>query len=62
MDGAAYHSGFDKEHSDYERQKVLLSKGWDLYRIWSTNWLNDQGAEFNKLTQAIDKKLSLPID
>ncbi len=58
MDGAMYHSGFDKEHSDFSRQKVLEEKGWDLYRIWSTNWLNDNEREFNKLTEKIDKELA----
>lgn len=57
MDGAMYHSGFDKEHSDYTRQKVLKDKGWELYRIWSTNWLNDGEQEFRRLTQKIDEKL-----
>lgn len=58
MDGAMYHSGYDKEHSDYNRQKILEDKGWHLYRIWSTNWLSDNEREFNKLTQIIDDKLS----
>lgn len=58
MDGAMYHSGFDKEHSDYTRQKVLEDKGWDLYRIWSTNWLNDGEQELRRLTQKIDEKLA----
>lgn len=57
MDGAMYHSGFDKEHSDYTRQIVLEEKGWDLYRIWSTNWLNDNEREFDRLIQKIDNKL-----
>lgn len=55
MDGAMYHSGFDKEHSDYNRQKVLEEKGWKLYRIWSTNWLNDTDREFSKLVEQIDR-------
>lgn len=55
MDGAMYHSGFDKEHSDYNRQKVLEEKGWKLYRIWSTNWLNDTEREFSKLVEQIDR-------
>lgn len=57
MDGAAYHSGYDREHSDYERQKVLEDKGWEIYRIWSTNWLNDQSSEFQRLTGKIDNLL-----
>jgi hypothetical protein len=57
MDGAMYHSGFDKEQSDYNRQKVLESKGWELYRIWSTNWLNDIDREFNRLVEKINERL-----
>lgn len=57
MDGAMYHSGFDKEQSDYNRQKVLEEKGWELYRIWSTNWLDDTEREFSRLTQLIDKNI-----
>lgn len=58
MDGATYHSGFHKEQSDYNRQFVLEKmKGWKLYRIWSTNWLNDEEAEFNELVQKIDELL-----
>lgn len=59
MDGAMYHSGFDKEQSDFNRQKVLEDKGWELYRIWSTNWLNDMEREFDRLTQAINKRLTI---
>lgn len=59
MDGAMYHSGFDKEQSDYNRQKVLEQKGWELYRIWSTNWLDDTDREFSRLTQFIDKSIAV---
>lgn len=61
MDGAMYHSGYEKEHSDYTRQKVLEAKGWDIYRIWSTNWLMDTDREFSKLTQQIDKAISVDV-
>lgn len=58
MDGAMYHSGFYKEQSDYNRQDVLEKmKGWRLYRIWSTNWLNDEQGEFLQLTNTIDEML-----
>ncbi len=59
MDGAMYHSGFDKEQSDYNRQKVLEDKGWELYRIWSTNWLDDADREFSRLTQLVDKNIAI---
>jgi KaiC/GvpD/RAD55 family RecA-like ATPase len=58
MDGAAYHTGFDKEHSDSQRQKVLETKGWKLHRIWSTNWLNNQQEELDTLIETVDKELA----
>lgn len=58
MDGSTYHSGFNKEQSDYNRQFVLEKmKGWKIERIWSTNWLNDSEAEFNRLVERIDQLL-----
>lgn len=57
MDGATYHTGYYKEHSDYNRQQVLEAKGWTLYRIWSTNWLNDEAREFDRLVNKIDEML-----
>ncbi|MBC7764350.1 DUF2075 domain-containing protein [Microbacteriaceae bacterium] len=57
MDGATYHSGYDKEHSDNAREQVLRAKGWEIYRIWSTNWLNDTLGEFTKLIEKIDYQL-----
>ena len=57
MDGATYHSGFEKEFSDAQRQAILEDKGWKIYRVWSTNWLNDMEGEFNALIQAIEEEL-----
>jgi len=54
MDGATYHRGFNKAFSDAQRQEILEIKGWQIYRIWSTNWLNDTNEEFKKLTSKID--------
>ncbi|MBQ3309072.1 hypothetical protein IJG78_00140 [Candidatus Saccharibacteria bacterium] len=57
MDGATYHSGFNKEFSDLQRQEVLEKKGWNIYRIWSTNWLKDTEKEFQGLVKIIDEYL-----
>ena len=57
MDGATYHSGYIKEFSDQQRQAILESKGWKIYRIWSTNWLNDTNKEFSDLVAEIDELL-----
>lgn len=57
MDGAMYHSGYVKEFADQQRQEILEMKGWQIYRIWSTNWLNDTEAEFKALVAEIDRLL-----
>ena len=54
MDGATYHSGYIKQFSDAQRQEILETKGWNIYRIWSTNWLNDIDTEFKKLVSKIN--------
>ena len=57
MDGATYHSGYEKEFSDAQRQDILENKGWVIYRIWSANWLNDPEGEFNALVDVIEEEL-----
>lgn len=37
-DGATYHSSRAARDRDRLREKVLMERGWRLYRIWSTDW------------------------
>lgn len=48
-DGATYHSSLSARDNDITRQKVLENYGWNIYRIWSTNWFNDSKTELRKL-------------
>jgi len=48
-DGAAYHSSVSARDNDITRQKVLESMGWNIYRIWSTNWFENPKKEIKKL-------------
>jgi hypothetical protein len=57
MDGAMYHRGYRQAFCDAQRQETLEAKGWQVYRIWSTNWLNNIDYEFKKLTDKIDELL-----
>ncbi|MCA6070014.1 MAG: hypothetical protein LE180_02710 [Endomicrobium sp.] len=57
MDGAMYHKGHRRAFCDAQRQETLETKGWEVYRIWSTNWINSIDSEFNKLVVKIDKLL-----
>ena len=40
-DGATYHSSKSARDRDRLREEVLSRLGWDLYRIWSTDWFRD---------------------
>ena len=53
-DGAAYHSARTARERDRLRQDVLENMGWKIYRIWSTDWINDPVTEGAKLIEAVD--------
>jgi len=56
-DGAAYHSSKSSRDRDRLRQEVLEARGWELYRIWSTDWFRDPEKELKKLQSAISSTL-----
>lgn len=53
-DGRLYHSSKFARERDYHRQKYLESRGWKIYRIWSTNWWKNPDLEIKKLKAYID--------
>lgn len=53
-DGAAYHSSRTARDRDILRQEILENLGWKFYRIWSTNWINDNDNEKRRLLAAIE--------
>ena len=48
-DGATYHSDKSIRDRDLLRQRILESKGWSIYRIWSTDWFKNKEKEIKKL-------------
>ena len=40
-DGATYHGSRSARDRDRLRQSVLESMGWEVMRVWSTDWFND---------------------
>ncbi len=50
-DGATYHSARAARDRDKYRQSVLESMGWEIYRIWSTDWFENAEAEIKKLVE-----------
>ena len=56
-DGASYHSSKSARDRDILRQEVLERLGWDIYRIWSTDWFRDSRLQTEKLKKYLDRKL-----
>ena len=52
-DGATYHSSRAARDRDRLREKVLLERGWKLYRIWSTDWFVSPVQAKQKLIDAV---------
>jgi very-short-patch-repair endonuclease len=57
-DGATYHSSRSARDRDRLRQEILESLGWNLHRIWSTDWFKNPEREAKKLFAAIEQSLS----
>ena len=53
-DGATYHSAKSARDRDRLREEVLRGQGWQLYRVWSTDWFRDADAETRKLITFIE--------
>ena len=52
-DGRAYHSSKSARDRDILRQEILEGLGWNIYRIWSTDWFLDPNKELKKLDNHI---------
>ncbi|MBE8181925.1 MAG: DUF4011 domain-containing protein [Candidatus Portiera sp.] len=53
-DGAKYHSQKYARERDRGRQEILESNGWNIYRIWSTDWFNNTPEELTRLKNKLD--------
>lgn len=56
-DGATYHSARSVRDRDRLREAVLRDLGWEIYRIWSTDWFSDSDGEMRKLMSHIEALL-----
>ncbi len=54
-DGATYHSSRSARDRDRLRQEVLQGLGWQLHRIWSTDWYRTPKDELVRALNAIEK-------
>jgi very-short-patch-repair endonuclease len=53
-DGKTYHSSRAARDRDRLREKVLMERGWKLYRIWSTDWFVNPQLAKAKLIDAVN--------
>ena len=53
-DGAPYHTGLSVRDRDHIRQTILENLGWNIYRVWSTDWFADPARETAKLLTWLD--------
>ena len=54
-DGAAYHSSKSARDRDRLREEVLKSLGWELVRVWSTDWFDNPARETEKLVRKLEE-------
>ena len=57
-DGAMYHSSANARERDKVRQQVLEGLGWNIVRVWSTDWWINKEEQ----TSMIDKQLRELLD
>ncbi len=53
-DGASYHSARSARDRDKLRQQALEARGWNIHRIWSTDWWQDREKEIRRCREAIE--------
>jgi very-short-patch-repair endonuclease len=52
-DGQTYHSSKSARDRDRLREDVLRAQGWQLVRVWSTNWFQDPLLETDNLVKKL---------
>lgn len=57
-DGATYHSSATARDRDKVRQAVLENLGWNILRIWSTDWFRNSAAVVERVHEALELLLA----
>lgn len=57
-DGAKYHSSIIARERDRLRQDVLERMGWNIYRIWSTDWFRNRRDAEKRLIKVIEEVIN----
>lgn len=54
-DGASYHSAKSTRDRDRLRQEILENLGWNIQRIWSTDWFKNPQAQLEPIFHKLDE-------
>jgi very-short-patch-repair endonuclease len=54
-DGAAYHSSKSARDRDRLREEVLKGLGWEIVRVWSTDWFDNPDLETERLVKKLEE-------
>ena len=60
-DGATYHSSKSARDRDRLREEVLKSLGWNIVRVWSTDWFDNPNLETEKLIRKLEALRNIPV-
>ncbi len=54
-DAKLYNNNNTTRERDIHRQKYLESRGWTIYRVWTTNWWRDMDGEVDRIASFISQ-------
>jgi very-short-patch-repair endonuclease len=57
-DGASYHSSKSARDRDRLRQEILENLGWNIIRIWSTDWFRDPASELARVSGELNRLIA----
>ena len=61
-DGASYRSGRSARDRDRLRQEILINLGWEIHRVWSTDWFKSRPTEIRRLLRRLEDILAADPD
>jgi len=61
-DGATYHSSPTARDRDRLRQEVLENLGWQIHRVWSTDWFHRRAVALEAILKRLNEAKNAPRD
>ena len=61
-DGATYHGARSARDRDRLREAVLRGLGWEIHRIWSSDWFRNPERETERVLKAMERASSIAQD